>query len=63
MKYGLNTSQTYIGYFVALTRDNWLFYLMAFKKRHRKLLKEEIEKSNEIERMSILTKETRMKQV
>jgi hypothetical protein len=39
MKYGLNSGQTFIGYFVDLTMDGWLFYLMDFKRNPKKRLK------------------------
>lgn len=37
MKYELNTNQIFTGFSVVLKKGNWLSYLIAFKKRHKKL--------------------------
>jgi len=36
VKYVWSTNQTFIGYFVVLTKDNWLFCSMDFRKRLKK---------------------------
>jgi hypothetical protein len=45
MKLELNFSQIFIEYFAVLTKENWLYFLMVFRKSPNLPQKNELEKA------------------